>query len=78
MDKAPDEKATLTESEFCKRVGISRVTAWRLRERDELPHCRVGNKILYLQRHVDEFLSAHEFPAKPRAASREMRERRIL
>lgn len=62
----PNHKATITERQFCEMVGISRITAWRLRERNELPHCRVGNKILYLPRHVDEFLSAHELPAKPR------------
>ena len=53
-------KSTLTEQEFCKAVGISRVTAWRLRLAGKLPYCRVGNKVLYLPRHVDEFLAMCE------------------
>ncbi len=55
---------TLTEVEFCRRVGISRVTAWRLREKKALSFCKVGKKIFYLPRHVDEFLRACEQPAK--------------
>lgn len=54
----------LTEQEFCKQVGISRVTAWRLREKRKLSHCKVGKKIFYLARHVDEFLRSCEQPAK--------------
>lgn len=65
-----NQRATITEPEFCKTVGISRTTAWRLREKNLLPHCRVGNRILYLQRHVDEFLLAHEHPAKGPRRSR--------
>ena len=53
-------KVTLDEREFCKTVGISRITAWRLREAGKLPHCRIGNKIVYLARHVDEFLESCE------------------
>jgi predicted DNA-binding transcriptional regulator AlpA len=59
-----NQKATMSEREFCETVGISRITAWRLRERNELPHCRVGNRVLYLPRHIDEFLAAHEQPTK--------------
>ena len=51
-----NQRVTLTEKEFCERVGISRITAWRLRDAGKLPHCKVGNKILYLPRHIDEFL----------------------
>ncbi len=49
-------KATLSEREFCETVGISRVTAWRLRLAGRIAYCRVGNKVRYLPRHVDEFL----------------------
>lgn len=51
------EKATLTEQEFCKRVGISRTTAWRERKAGRLPFCRIGDKVVYLPRHIDEFLN---------------------
>ena len=70
MSEILENRATMTEREFCKTVGISRVTAWRLREKNVLPHCRVGNRILYLQRHVEEFLTAHEHPAKGSRRSR--------
>ena len=43
-------KATLTEKEFCQRVGISRMTAYRMREAGKLSYCRVGDKVLYLPR----------------------------
>ena len=59
MDEA-DVKATLTEQEFCRAVGISRVTAWRLRLAGKASYCRVGNKVLYLPRHIDEFLTLCE------------------
>lgn len=64
MNEVNQNKATLTEREFCAQVGISRTTAWRLREAGKLAHCRIGNKVFYLHRHIDEFLSAHEHPAK--------------
>jgi len=64
MSEAASNKVTLTEEEFCQRVGISRTTAWRMREKGKLPYCRVGDKVLYLPRHVDEFLSNCERQAK--------------
>ena len=64
MSETVNNKITLTETEFCKAVGISRLTAWRMREAGKLSHCRIGNKILYLYRHVDEFLNLHERPTR--------------
>jgi Helix-turn-helix domain len=55
-------KLTFTEAEFCRRVGISRTTAWNLRRKGKLQHCRVGAKILYTQEHLDHFISAHQRP----------------
>jgi excisionase family DNA binding protein len=57
MSERTTNKATLTEQEFCEQVGISRTTAWRMRNAGKLPHCRIGDKVVYLPRHVDEFLS---------------------
>jgi excisionase family DNA binding protein len=57
-----------TEAEFCKQVGISRTTAWRLREAGKLSHYRIGNKIRYGQEHIREFLSRCEQQAKPARA----------
>ena len=53
-------RATLTEKEFCSRVGISRMTAYRLREAGKLSYCQVGDKILYLPKHLEEFLISVE------------------
>lgn len=64
ITEATTEKATLSEQEFCKRIGISRTTAWRMRNAGRLPYCRVGDKVLYLPRHVDEFLESVEKRAK--------------
>ncbi len=55
-----EQKATMTESEFAKAVGVSRVTLWRMRKKGELPHYRLGKRILYGQQHVTEFLKLHE------------------
>jgi hypothetical protein len=56
------EKLTFTEAEFCKVVGISRTTAWNLRRKGRLQHCRVGAKILYTQQHIENFVSTHQRP----------------
>ncbi len=64
MGETQDNKATLTESEFCQIVGISRTTAWRMREAGKLSYCQVGDKILYLPKHIDEFLASVEKPAR--------------
>jgi hypothetical protein len=56
-------KPTLTEAEFCKAVGISRTTAWRLRNARpcKLSHLKIGSKILYRNpQHIDEFVSRVE------------------
>ena len=55
-----EQRATITEAEFAKAVGVSRVTLWRMRQRGQLPHYKLGRRILYGQRHVEEFLRAHE------------------
>ena len=60
MSSQEQERVTLTEREFCQRVGISRATALRMRVAGRLPHCRVGDKVLYLPRHVEEFLQRCE------------------
>ena len=76
MSSTLNEKATLTEQEFCSRVGISRTTAWRQRNAGKLPYCRIGDKVVYLPRHVDEFLANCERIARPTLRAREDREHR--
>ena len=60
----PNPKVTLTEKEFCQAVGISRVTCWRLREAGKLTYLRIGGKIKYTPRIVEEFLASCERPAQ--------------
>jgi protein tyrosine phosphatase (PTP) superfamily phosphohydrolase (DUF442 family) len=65
-DEVGDVK-TITEREFCARVGISVSTALALRKNNKLAHCRVGRRVLYIYpRHVEEFLARME--RKPKAA----------
>ena len=54
------EIKTLTEPQFCKRVGICRMTALRLWRAGILPYCQIGRKIVYLERHIEEFYRAVE------------------
>jgi hypothetical protein len=53
-------KLTITEKEFCALVGISPITAWRLRKSHKLPHYKIGGQIFYSPRHVEIFLTTHE------------------
>ncbi len=48
-------KEEYTEAEFCKLVGISRTTAYRMRQRGELKYILVGCRIRYTPEHVREF-----------------------
>jgi excisionase family DNA binding protein len=59
-------RATMTEREFAKAVGLSVTTLWALRRAGKLPHFKVGRRILYCQDHVREFLASIE--QNPKAA----------
>ena len=61
-----NQKATMSEQEFCAAVGISPATAYRLRKAGKLPYCHIGRRILYLKRHIEELLTDHEKSAKPK------------
>lgn len=60
-----ETRQTITEEQFCEEVGICRQTASRLRRQGRLGYCRLGRKILYLRKHVDEFLASLEQPVAP-------------
>jgi predicted DNA-binding transcriptional regulator AlpA len=55
----PDH-VVLTEAEFCETVRISRTKCWRLRRAGRLPYLRIGDRIGFLQKHVDAFLESCE------------------
>jgi len=67
---SPDSASTnfgrfiLSEAEFCKAVGISRTTAYRLRESRSISYCIVGNRIFYLPKHIEEFFENCERPSR--------------
>lgn len=54
---------TFSEKEFCRRVGLSRVSVWRLRKAGKVSYLQIGGSVKYTMRHVEEFLLAHERPA---------------
>lgn len=54
------DKVVMTEEEFCRRVGISRTTAWKMRDEGKLPHFKVGTRVLYSPEHVSQFLAQFE------------------
>jgi excisionase family DNA binding protein len=58
------EKITLTEEEFAERVGVSRITIWRLRRAGKVAHYKIGTRVLYSESHVAELLSKYERPAR--------------
>lgn len=55
-----DQRATMSEADFAKAVGLSRVTIWRLRSKGLVPHYQIGTRILYGQEHIEQFLRKHE------------------
>ena len=57
------ERIVFSEKEFCDAVNISRTTCWRLRRQGKLAHVKIGDRVGFLQRHVDEFLGACERPS---------------
>lgn len=66
MSSTATEKATLTEQEFCERVGISRTTAQQLGGNATLASCPIvaSGIRLFMPRHVDEFLANCERAAR--------------
>lgn len=56
------DRTILTEKEFCNLIRISRTKCWRLRKQGKLSYLRIGERIGFLQKHVDEFLAACETP----------------
>ncbi len=61
-----NNQVTMSESEFCKIVGISRTMAYYLRRKGKLAHYRLGKKVLYGQEHITQFLKDNERPSKPK------------
>jgi len=50
----------LTEKEFTELTGLSRMTAKRHRDAKRLGFYKIGARVMYSQKHVDDFLARHE------------------
>jgi len=50
----------MNEGEFAEAVGSCRATILKLRREGIIPFCRIGRKIFYLRRHIDEYFRALE------------------
>jgi len=59
-----NQRITLTEKEMCKRLGISRITAWRLRGAGKISYLRIGGRIAYLESHIAQYLKSVETQAQ--------------
>lgn len=54
-----------TEDEAARMIGFkNRITLWRLRKRKLIGHYVIGNRILYGDHHIQEFLARCERKAK--------------
>jgi excisionase family DNA binding protein len=60
MDSRSMVLTTLSEEDMIQRLGISRVTAWRLRRDGKLSYYRVGRSIRYSEQHIAEYLASCE------------------
>ena len=49
-------------------TGLSRHYIWQMIKSGQLGHCRVGRRIIFLPRHLEEFLAAREVPLAKVAA----------
>lgn len=54
----------LSEREAAGRLGVSRLTLWRARQRGEIAFLRIGRRVLYSESHIREFELRHERLAK--------------
>lgn len=53
-------KITYTERECAARLGIGYTTLRKLRKERGVPFCRVGNRVLYREKHVERILDLLE------------------
>jgi excisionase family DNA binding protein len=54
----------LSEREAADRLGVSRLTLWRARQRGEIAFLRIGRRVLYSDLHIREFERRHERAAE--------------
>jgi len=60
-----NEQTTIfSEQECSKHTGLSRAILWRLRTAGRISHYKVGTRILYDEKHIEECLQGQERRAK--------------
>lgn len=64
FNAAEGAKEVLTEKEASEFLHISRTTLWKLRDSGKLSFVRIGNKVRYRRRDLDEYLESQLRPAK--------------
>ncbi len=71
------ERLVYSVYEIVEILGISISSAYQAIERNEIPHVKVGSRILIPKKMLDEWLSKHDQP-KPAQVSREELLREVL
>lgn len=62
------DQAAFTIEEFCERFRISKVTYWRMQRNGTAPReLRIGRKVVITAEASQEWVSAMESGARPRA-----------
>lgn len=54
--KSSPEKVTLRVTEVARMLGISRGSAYEAIQRGEIPHIRIGRRVLVSKKALDRFL----------------------
>jgi excisionase family DNA binding protein len=70
LDRRATATRTFTRKETAKRVNISEARLDQLTKAGKLKSCRVGRRVLYLERHIEEFLAQAELEQAARVESR--------
>lgn len=55
---------TLDYKEAAERLGLSISTLERLKRKGKIGYCKQGWRVLFLERHLAEYLESIEVPAK--------------
>ena len=53
------EKDLLSQADLLEYLQIGRTTLFNLLKKNELPHIRLGRKLLFRKKDIDKFLEAH-------------------
>lgn len=63
----------ISEKQFLELTGLSRMTAKRHRDAKRLGFYKIGSRVMYSQRHVDDFLAQCERPTCEEEGARAVR-----